>query len=44
MPAVLVECGFMTNKEECGNLCGRPYQTLVARGIANGIDAYVGGR
>jgi N-acetylmuramoyl-L-alanine amidase len=44
MPAILVECGFMTNKDECGKLCGAPYQALLAKGIAGGIDAYVAGR
>jgi len=41
MPAVLVETGFMTNKNECGRLLDPVYQAKVARGVAQGIDNYV---
>jgi N-acetylmuramoyl-L-alanine amidase len=44
VPSVLVECGFMSNAEECRDLCGAPYQALVARGIARGVDAFVTGQ
>ncbi|MCD7035892.1 N-acetylmuramoyl-L-alanine amidase [Metabacillus sp. GX 13764] len=37
MPAVLVECGFMTNKEEAGLLRTAAYQERCAWAIAEGI-------
>ncbi|MGE5196644.1 MAG: N-acetylmuramoyl-L-alanine amidase family protein [Anaerolineae bacterium] len=41
MPAVLVEGGFMTNKEECTLLKDRIYLNKIAKGIALGIDHYL---
>jgi N-acetylmuramoyl-L-alanine amidase len=41
MPAVLVEGGFMTNKEERARLRDRDYLNQLARGIAEGIDLYM---
>lgn len=41
MPAVLVEGGFMTNREERGNLRDRAYLDRLAIGIAQGIDRYM---
>ncbi len=40
MPAVLVEGGFLTNPEERLLLKSRDYQEKLARGVADGIDAY----
>lgn len=40
MPAVLVECGFMTNQEELALLKTGDYQKRCARAIAFGIDCY----
>ena len=41
MTAILVECGFMTNKEECNLLKSADYRALVATGIVKGIvDCY----
>lgn len=37
MPAVLVECGFITNPEEEKMLVSIPYQVLIGRAIAEGI-------
>ena len=37
MPAVLVECGFMTNKEEAYLLQSEQYRLLCAKAIAYGI-------
>jgi N-acetylmuramoyl-L-alanine amidase len=39
MTAILVECGFMTNKEECALLKTPAYQQRVATGILKGIEA-----
>lgn len=43
MPAVLVEGGFMTNKEERSKLRDRSYLNRLAIGIAQGIDKYMRG-
>lgn len=43
MPSVLVECGFMTNAEECRQLCDPRYQQRLAAGIASGVDRYITG-
>lgn len=42
MPAILVECGFMTNKEEAELLKSSAYREKVAIGITNGIVAHCG--
>jgi N-acetylmuramoyl-L-alanine amidase len=41
MPAVLVEGGFLTNKEERIRLRDRSYLDRIALGIAEGIDKYM---
>ena len=43
MPAVLVECGFVTNSKDSENLSSPQYQKRVAWGIYMGIEAYFGG-
>lgn len=40
MPAILVECGYISNKNDSKNLASKEYQKLIAKGIANGVDAY----
>lgn len=40
MPAVLIEGGFISNPLELSQLKSREYQEKIARGIADGIDAY----
>ena len=42
VPTTLVEMGFMTNPEEDRKLVDDAYQDLLAEGIANGIDAFLG--
>ncbi len=42
MPAVLVECGFMTNREEAGLLLDDGYRRKCAEGICRGICKYAG--
>ncbi|WP_391203409.1 N-acetylmuramoyl-L-alanine amidase family protein [Psychrobacillus sp. L4] len=37
MPAVLVECGFMTNRAEAALLQSAPYRSLCSRAIAHAI-------
>lgn len=39
-PAVLVECGYLTNKSEAGLLATSSHQQRVAAAIANGIASY----
>lgn len=41
MPAVLVEGGFITNRDERGKLRERAYLDRLAFGIAQGIDKYM---
>jgi N-acetylmuramoyl-L-alanine amidase len=41
MPAVLVEGGFITNRDERGRLRDRAYLDRLAIGIAQGIDKYM---
>ena len=40
MPAVLLECGFLSNDDECAKLASDDYQKLIARGIADAIDEF----
>ena len=40
MPAVLLECGFLSNDDECAKLASEDYQKLIARGIADAIDEF----
>lgn len=42
-PAVLVECGFMSNAEECEKLSTEEYQNQLAAVIASAIAEFVGG-
>ena len=37
MPAILIEVGFISNKEELEAMCSDDYQNKVAKGIAEGI-------
>lgn len=41
MPAALVECGYMSTPSELERLLQPEYQTMLARGIADGIIAYL---
>jgi N-acetylmuramoyl-L-alanine amidase len=40
VPAILVECGFMTNPTERRLLQSAPYQLKVARGLVAGAEAF----
>lgn len=40
-PAVIVECGFLSNKQEEKLLSTRQYQKQVAAAIAKGVQAYI---
>ena len=40
MPAVLVEVGFLTNSTERTLLVDETYQSKIAQGIADGVEAY----
>lgn len=41
MPAILVECGFVTNSQDAENLNDETYQKKVAWGIYSGIEQYL---
>ncbi len=43
VPSVLVECGFLTNREECRSLTAPAKQLAIAQAVARGIDYYVTG-
>ena len=43
IPVTIVEIGYMTNSEEDQKLVTSDYQNLLAKGIADGIDAYFAG-
>ena len=43
VPVTIVEIGCMTNSEEDQKLVTSDYQNLLAKGIADGIDAYFAG-
>ncbi|MBQ9950222.1 MAG: N-acetylmuramoyl-L-alanine amidase [Clostridia bacterium] len=40
IPAVIVECGFLSNPAEEEKLCNSEYQMLLAHAISDGIDMY----
>ncbi|HVB82684.1 MAG TPA: N-acetylmuramoyl-L-alanine amidase, partial [Candidatus Binataceae bacterium] len=40
MPAVLVECGFLSNREEAARLASARYQQVLAEGIAEAVVHY----
>ena len=41
IPAVLVECGFLSNYEEAEKLTTKDYQKQVAHALCSGILAYL---
>lgn len=43
MPAILVECGFITNKTELTRMKNPKYQQALAKGIADGVREYLSG-
>lgn len=43
VPAIIVECGFMSNPDEDALLASPAYQDKLAEGIANGVLAYLEG-
>ena len=40
MPVTIVEMGYMTNETEDRLLADEAYRAQMARGIADGVDAY----
>ena len=42
VPAVLVECGFITNEDDAKKLTDSMWQKKFAKSLANGIDKYFG--
>lgn len=40
MPAILIECGFLSNKDEANQLANPQYQDQLADAIAQGIETY----
>ena len=44
VPAVMVECGFLSNPEEAARLLDETYQSDLAAAIADGLEAYLNTR
>jgi len=42
MPAIIIECGYLTNPEEAEKLCSSDYQDKLAIGITDGVEAFAG--
>ena len=42
MPAIIFECGYVTDAEEAAKLADDDYQELIVEGIVDGIDAFAG--
>ena len=40
MPSVLIEVGYITNPTDAQHMVNPTYQTLLANGIASGVDSY----
>lgn len=41
MPAVLIECGFLTNKNEQEKIMTQMYQEKIAQGVVDGLVEYI---
>ena len=41
MPAVIIECGFMSNPEEAGLLATEDYQAKLSVGISNALEEFI---
>lgn len=41
IPTIIVECGFLSNREEADKLCNGEYQEALAIAIVSGIEKYV---
>jgi len=41
-PGILIECGFLSNPEECAKLCTAEYQKQFSIAIASGLTDYIG--
>ena len=40
-PGILIECGFLSNPEECARLCTEDYQKQLSLVIAGGLTDYL---
>lgn len=41
MPAIIVECGFLSNGNEANLLTDDEYQNKIVDGIVEGLDNYI---
>ncbi len=41
MPSILIETGFISNKQECKRLMSDSYQTAISNTITDGIKKYI---
>ena len=42
MPSILIETGFISNKQECKRLMSDSYQVAISNTITDGIEKYIG--
>ena len=41
-PAILIECGFISNPNECALLCTNDYQNSLVSGISKAVERFIG--
>ncbi len=41
IPSILIECGFVTNENECNKLIDKNYQNTLSNAILNGINKFL---
>ena len=44
VPTIIVECGFLSNREEAEKLVDEKYQKKIAKAVVQGIEEFVGSR
>ena len=42
VPTIIVECGFLSNREEADKLVDKEYQKKIAEAVVQGIEGFAG--